>query len=119
MNEITCPYCKTEDCYGEPWELEPEEDHTIECNSCEKEFICTPEVHIEYTSTRIECADGSHEFDEWRRFDYDEKYLNASEYSKDEEPYSLWGRNCANCDCFEIERVEFKADLPEHLKEKP
>ena len=118
MNEVTCPYCKKEDCYGDPWELEPGDDHTIECNNCEKEFICTPEVHIEYTSTRIECADGQNEIDEWHRIDWTAEDIARYHWTKDEAPFSAWSRSCNNCDYSKYERVEFKADLPEHLKDQ-
>lgn len=77
-----------------------------------------PSVHIEYTSTRIECADGHHYFDEWDRIDWTAERLEKMDWVKDKTPYSSWVRRCNNCDYRIYEDVKFKADLPEHLKEQ-
>lgn len=58
-NQIKCPYCDWED--SDSWEF-GEDDGTATCGSCEKEFNVTREVEVTYSTSRIECGEGKHNY---------------------------------------------------------
>jgi len=56
---ITCPYCGWED--EDSWEF-GEDEGTATCGSCEKEFNVTREIEVTYSTSRIECEEGEHNY---------------------------------------------------------
>lgn len=52
---ITCPYCGH--VHVDSWEMGPDSnewDTTIECHSCEREFLCSMTTTVRYTSEELE-----------------------------------------------------------------
>ncbi|ESK41042.1 hypothetical protein P256_00027 [Acinetobacter nectaris CIP 110549] len=105
MTDIECPYCgaKDDDCVSDLWEIEGE-DNELECGACKKQIIVNAEVSVTYDARRMDCAENSHEYGDWKRYDYD--------YAYEHEKYSLWARDCKYCDDSEIIKTAYKADLP-------
>lgn len=106
MSDIECPYCGAtdDDCVSDLWEYEGD-DNEVECASCEKEFSFSVEVSYSYEVKRKSCGHGNHDASAWTRFDYERN------------GYSLWSRDCANCDDYQIEKVEYLGDLPKNLED--
>ena len=106
MSDIKCPYCGATDdsCVSDLWEYEGD-DNEAECRSCEKEFTFSVDVSFTYNTKKQECNEGNHEPTEWKRFDYPDK------------DYSLWSRDCMNCDKYQIEKVGLMSDLHDNMGE--
>lgn len=119
MSDIKCPYCGEEDVVSEAWEL-GEGENVVQCENCEKEFIVEGNITLEFSSSRISCGDGNHQFEKWDRSDYDDGWHDRLGLVKRSnfEPHSLWGRSCRNCEERQVSsRVPLYSPLPEHLKE--
>lgn len=121
MSLIECPYCDEQNAVSDAWEL-GEGEHIVQCESCEKEFIAEGEITLEFSSSRINCGEGKHKFEEWDRNDYTaDFYDRVSVRYKElcgEEICSRWKRECENCDEIEIsEKLPLYSPLPDHLKE--
>ena len=58
-SNITCPYCGWED--NDSWEFD-QEDGTVECGGCEKEFNVSRNVEVTYSTSRIACEDDKHDY---------------------------------------------------------
>lgn len=56
---ITCPYCGWED--NDSWEFD-EDEGVVTCGSCEKEFNVTRNIEVTYSTSRIECEEGKHNY---------------------------------------------------------
>ncbi len=56
---IKCPYCDWED--HDSWEFEDDEG-THTCGDCEKEFNVSRNIEVTYSSTRLKCEDGKHNY---------------------------------------------------------
>lgn len=70
-NNIKCPYCNWED--GDSWEF-GEDYGTATCGSCSKEFNVTRNVEVTYSTSRIECEDGKHNYQLESYFERTRKY---------------------------------------------
>ena len=56
---IKCPYCGWED--NDSWEYD-EDESIVSCGSCEKEFNATREIEVTYSTSRIKCKEGKHNY---------------------------------------------------------
>ena len=103
--EIKCPYCGAEDdnCHSDLWEIEGD-DNEIECSSCEKTIIVSAEVSVSYDAKRADCANDEHEYKEWNKYDYDK------------ENFTIWFRDCLNCEHSDTHKVGYKEGLPDGVK---
>ena len=70
-NQIKCPYCDWED--SDSWEFD-EDEGTATCGSCEKEFNVTREVEVTYSTSRIECEEGKHNYQLESHFESKRKF---------------------------------------------
>lgn len=97
-SNIICPYCGWVD--NDSWELD-EDDGINECGSCEKEFNVSREIEISYSTSRIECDEGKHNY---KVDDYHEhtKSFNGGEWVelKESEYYRI--DVCEICDSKEF-----------------
>jgi len=59
MKHIKCPYCGLED--NESYEFD-QEDGTVECVDCEKEFNVSRTIEITYSTSKIACEDDEHDY---------------------------------------------------------
>lgn len=63
-NNITCPYCKTENI--DSWEIREDSDDKYLCDDCGKYFSWSRQIHVEYTSTPdCELNNEEHDFPEY------------------------------------------------------
>lgn len=70
---IKCPYCDWED--DDSWEIE-EEESMITCGNCGKEFNVLRQVEVTYSTSRIECNNGDHNYKLESYFISKRKYIN-------------------------------------------
>ena len=58
-NEIICPYCDYEHSDNHEYS---EESAEINCHGCSKEFHYEREIEVRYSTSRIKCDDGNHNY---------------------------------------------------------
>lgn len=97
-SEIVCPHCGYES--GDSWEMD-DNDGSMDCGECEKDFNYTRIIAINYSTSKISCDDRSH------AYGLDSHFLHSDEH--------IWYRIeiCDKCDnktytkTTEVEREEF------------
>lgn len=116
---LECPLCgaEDEDCVLDVWEYNAGEDHEVECGKCEKTFVLYGEATIDWSTSKPEC-DGDHEFGEPKRCNYDKDHhewvAKLMNKTADTEYFTLWLKDCINCDESEIsDRLPLYSDKPE------
>lgn len=79
LNEenIKCPYCGFEDY--DSWEFDQDKG-TTECGDCGEEFNVTRDIEVTYSTSRIACEDGEHNYKFERFFIKKQSYLGKHEW---------------------------------------
>lgn len=57
-DEVVCPYCGQES--SDSWELD--DDGVTECYGCDKKFNYTKNISVDYSTSKIECKEGKHNY---------------------------------------------------------
>ena len=58
-DNIVCPYCGWEN--KDSWEFD-EDDAVVTCGECEKEFNVSKDISVTYSTSRIKCENGEHNY---------------------------------------------------------
>jgi len=120
-DEIVCPYCGIK--FSDSWEYHDSDGEVISCQVCDKQFNLTIDHSVDYTTSKIACADDKHEWEE-----AEESYhINTTTYETrngrltrfmlpDEKFKYLVIQKCRNCDKYsykhEITKEEWIAKYP-------
>ena len=106
---IKCPHCNYED--KDSWEFEGNEgeESRVNCKSCEKEFYVERNVTVTYSTSKIECEEGKHNYKLESYFESKYDYINRQRIAKPESEWR-WFRIevCEICD--DREYVEITKD---------
>ena len=107
-DEITCPHCGYE--FGDSWEYggDREDIGELDCGSCEKKFIATRNITVDYSTSKVSCEaqEGKHEQEFERLFVRKREFVSSNNWK--DWPESEWKyyriMKCTKCD--ETEYVE-------------
>jgi len=58
-NEVVCPYCGYE--FSDSWEFD--DNGGIECYECNKNFNYNKNISVDYSTSKIKCDEGKHEYE--------------------------------------------------------
>lgn len=116
-DEIKCPYCGAE--FQDSWEFDDhgESDEPIDCVSCDRKFLLTVHHNVQYSTFKVDCGEGKHEFTAAEFWDSDaetcarwnkDKFLGRTDHVPDR----LWSRECKNCDEQEHKRAAIGSQSP-------
>lgn len=115
--EIVCPYCGYES--GDSWECS--DDGEITCSDCSKKFNYVRNTSVNYSSSKIDCGDGKHDYQ------FHKPFLDNKE-SRDRvwiyQPEDKWEYNelqkCTKCDdviyTVKISKEEFLKKYPDYYE---
>jgi len=92
MSEVECPYCGAENIIeGEDYPDHDGDETTVECHSCEKDFVATMCISVDFNA---QCSDENHEWVEY--VEYREGLSGDEEHNKKMSNH-LWCKHCGDC----------------------
>lgn len=64
MNDVTCPYCKTEQevCHDDGFACDEDREEEFECHHCGREFLIDTYIRITHNGF---CKDDDHKWKSW------------------------------------------------------
>lgn len=102
-NQIKCPYCDWED--SDSWEFD-ESEGVVTCGGCEKEFNVTREIEVTYSTSRIKCEPGKHNYQLENYFDSKRKFVNGIWSDLPESEWTYYRiEMCSECDDKEYVKI--------------
>lgn len=116
-SDIICPYCD--------YQIEDTCDYLagngggnsfeVECPECEREFHCTPDYEVTFSTRRVRCKGESHI---WSEASHSDIMQEASAIkNKDFKPHRVWIRCCTECEILDYKNAPLNSENP--WQEKP
>jgi DNA-directed RNA polymerase subunit RPC12/RpoP len=124
-DEVICPYCGYE--YSDSWEFRSNEGE-LTCNNCNKKFLYTRNISIDFSTTKMPCKDDKHEYKQEPRYNFvsntkfdkvDGEYKDINLPEKDWEYIEIYScENCGNENFKRMTKEEYIKKYPEDYKEQ-